>query len=306
MKVAVLIPCYNEELTVEKVVKDFRKELKDADIYVYDNNSKDNTAKLAKKAGAIVRHEYKQGKGHVVKSMFYDIDADIYIMVDGDDTYPADAVHKLMQPVIDGKADMVNGDRLSSTYFTENKRLFHNFGNKLVKNSINFLFKSNVKDIMTGYRVFNKKFVKNVPIMSPNFEVETEMTIYALDKKMSIVEIPVQYRDRPAGSVSKLNTIKDGIKVVKTIIRMFRSYKPMLFYGILSFISLVVGLSTGIPSLVMGLFKHPVLNIFGVLGVLLSIVFFAIALILDTSVRQNKENYELNLLRYKDIEDMKK
>jgi hypothetical protein len=159
---------------------------------------------------------------------------------------------------------------------------------------------------MTGYRVFNKKFVKNVPIMSPNFEVETEMTIYALDKKMSIVEIPVQYRDRPAGSVSKLNTIKDGIKVVKTIIRMFRSYKPMLFYGILSFISLVVGLSTGIPSLVMGLFKHPVLNIFGVLGVLLSIVFFAIALILDTSVRQNKENYELNLLRYKDIEDMKK
>ena len=306
MKVAVLIPCYNEELTVEKVVKDFRKELKDADIYVYDNNSKDNTAKLAKKAGAIVRHEYKQGKGHVVKSMFYDIDADIYIMVDGDDTYPADAVHKLMQPVIDGKADMVNGDRLSSTYFTENKRLFHNFGNKLVKNSINFLFKSNVKDIMTGYRVFNKKFVKNVPIMSPNFEVETEMTIYALDKKMSIVEIPVQYRDRPAGSVSKLNTIKDGIKVVKTIIRMFRSYKPMLFYGILSFISLVVGLSTGIPSLVMGLFKHPVLNIFGVLGVLLSIVFFAIALILDTSVRQNKENYELNLLRYKDMEDMKK
>ena len=306
MKVAVLIPCYNEELTVEKVVRDFRKELKDADIYVYDNNSKDNTAKLAKKAGAIVRHEYKQGKGHVVKSMFYDIDADIYIMVDGDDTYPADAVHKLMQPVIDGKADMVNGDRLSSTYFTENKRLFHNFGNKLVKNSINFLFKSDVKDIMTGYRVFNKKFVKNVPIMSPNFEVETEMTIYALDKKMSIVEIPVQYRDRPAGSVSKLNTIKDGIKVVKTIIRMFRSYKPMLFYGILSFISLVVGLSTGIPSLVMGLFKHPVLNIFGVLGVFLSIVFFAIALILDTSVRQNKENYELNLLRYKDIEDMKK
>lgn len=306
MKVAVLIPCWNEELTVEKVVKDFRKELKDADIYVYDNNSKDNTVKLAKKAGAIVRHEYKQGKGHVVKSMFYDIDADIYIMVDGDDTYPADAVHKLMQPVIDGKADMVNGDRLSSTYFTENKRLFHNFGNKLVKNSINFLFKSNVKDIMTGYRVFNKKFVKNVPIMSPNFEVETEMTIYALDKKMSIVEIPVQYRDRPAGSVSKLNTIKDGIKVVKTIIRMFRSYKPMLFYGILSFISLVVGLSTGIPSLVMGLFKHPVLNIFGVLGVFLSIVFFAIGLILDTTVRQNKERYELNLLRYKDIEDMKK
>lgn len=306
MKVAVLIPCYNEELTVEKVVKDFKKELKDADIYVYDNNSKDKTAKLAQKAGAIVRHEYKQGKGHVVKSMFYDIDADIYIMVDGDDTYPADAVHKLMKPVIDGKADMVNGDRLSSTYFTENKRLFHNFGNKLVKNCINFLFKSNVKDIMTGYRVFNKKFVKNVPIMSPNFEVETEMTIYALDKKMSIVEIPVQYRDRPAGSVSKLNTIKDGIKVVRTIIRMFRSYKPMLFYGLLSLISLIVGLSTGIPSLVMGLFKHPVLNIFGLLGVTLSIVFLGIALILDTIARQNKENYELNLLRYKDLEDMKK
>lgn len=206
-KIAVLIPCYNEELTVEKVIKDFRRELPDADIYVYDNNSKDKTADIAVKNGAILRHEYKQGKGNVVRSMFYDIDADLYIMVDGDDTYPAEFVHELIKPVEEGKADMCIGDRLSNgTYQKENKRPFHEFGNNLVKKSINVLFKTDLKDIMTGYRVFNKKFVKNMPVMTNKFEIETEMSLYALDKGFVIKEIPILYRDRPAGSVSKLNT----------------------------------------------------------------------------------------------------
>ena len=231
MKTAVLIPCYNEELTIEKVIKDFKRELPEADIYVYDNNSKDNTAEIAKKNGAIVKHEYKQGKGNVVRSMFYDIDADIYIMVDGDDTYPAEEVHKLIAPVVNGEADMCIGDRLSNgTYQKENKRHFHEFGNNIVKKSINILFKTGLKDIMTGYRVFNKKFVKNMPVMSPKFEIETEMSLYALDKKYIIKEIPIIYRDRPEGSTSKLNTIKDGIKVCKTIVKMFKNYKPLKFF----------------------------------------------------------------------------
>ena len=217
MKTAVLIPCYNEELTIEKVIKDFRKELPDADIYVYNNNSKDKTAEIAKRNGAIVKDEYRQGKGNVVRSMFYDIDADIYVMVDGDDTYPAEFVHKLIEPVVNGEADMAIGDRLSNgTYQKENKRHFHEFGNNLVKKGINVLFKTNLKDIMTGYRVFNKKFVKNMPVMSPKFEIETEMSLYALDKKFIIKEIPIIYRDRPEGSESKLITVSDGMKVKTT------------------------------------------------------------------------------------------
>ena len=208
MKTAVLIPCYNEELTIEKVIKDFKKELPDADIYVYDNNCKDRTAEIAKENGAIVRHEYRQGKGNVVRSMFRDIDADIYVMVDGDDTYPAEEVHKLIKPVAEGRADMVIGDRLTNgTYQKENKRHFHEFGNNLVRKSINVLFHTKLKDIMTGYRVFNKTFVKNMPVMSPKFEIETEMSLHALDKKFIIEEIPIIYRDRPEGSTSKLNTI---------------------------------------------------------------------------------------------------
>ena len=198
MKTAVLIPCYNEEMTVEKVVKDFKKELPDADIYVYDNNSKDKTAELAEKAGAIVRHEYRQGKGNVVRTMFREIDADIYVMVDGDDTYPAEEVHKLIEPIVNGEADMVIGDRLTNgTYQKENKRHFHEFGNNLVKSAINVTFHSKLKDIMTGYRVFNKFFVKNMPVLSPKFEIETEMSLHALDKKFIIKEIPIVYRDRP-------------------------------------------------------------------------------------------------------------
>lgn len=251
MKVAVLVPCYNEELTVEKVVGDFKKELPTAEIYVYDNNSKDRTNELAHKAGAIVRKEYKQGKGNVVRSMFQDIDADVYVLVDGDDTYPADEVHKLIDPVINQKADMVIGDRLSNgTYFEENKRGFHGFGNNLVKNLINSLFKSNINDIMTGYRAYSKRFVKCMPVMSDGFQIETEMTIFSLVYRMNVVEIPITYRDRPAGSTSKLNTFSDGFKVLVTLFNLFKDYRPFLFFGMVSLIFCIAGLIVGLPVIV--------------------------------------------------------
>ena len=246
-KIAVLIPCYNEELTVEKTVGDFKKALPGADVYVYNNNSKDKTKELAIKAGAIVRDEYKQGKGAVVRSMFRDIDADVYIMVDGDDTYPAEEVDNLIKPVLEGKADMVIGDRLSSTYYTENKRPFHNFGNSLVKGLINFLFKSDLNDIMTGYRAFSKKFVKCMPVMSDGFQIETEMTIFALTSNMLVVNVPITYRDRPEGSESKLNTFSDGFKVLLTLFNLFKDNRPFLFFGSISIIIFIIGLFVGIP-----------------------------------------------------------
>ena len=247
-KIAVLIPCYNEELTVEKVVTDFKRELPAADIYVYDNNSKDKTADLASAAGAIVRKETAQGKGNVVRTMFKNIDADVYILVDGDDTYPADEVHKLIQPVLEGNADMVIGDRLSNgTYFEENKRGFHGFGNNLVKNLINFLFKSNINDIMTGYRVYSRRFVKNMPVMSSGFQIETEMTIFSLVYRMKLVEIPITYRDRPAGSESKLNTFSDGFKVLVKLFDLFKNYRPMLFFSCISVLFIIIGFIIGIP-----------------------------------------------------------
>lgn len=246
-KIAVLIPCYNEELTVEKTVSDFKCILPSADIYVYNNNSKDKTKELALKAGAIVKDEYRQGKGAVVRSMFRDIEADVYIMVDGDDTYPAEEVEGLITPVLEGKADMVIGDRLSSTYYTENKRPFHNFGNSLVKGLINFLFKSNLNDIMTGYRSFSKRFVKCMPVMSDGFQIETEMTIFALTNNMQVVNVPITYRDRPEGSESKLNTFSDGFKVLLTLFNLFKDNRPFLFFGCLSLIIFVVGLIVGIP-----------------------------------------------------------
>ena len=221
-KIAVLIPCYNESKTIEKVVKDYKEVLPEADIYVYDNNSSDKTDEIAKKAGAIVKYEYKQGKGNVIRTMFKDIDADCYLMIDGDDTYPKENAREMCELILEGKADMVIGDRLSSTYFTENKRPFHNFGNVLVRSLINNLFNSNVRDIMTGYRAFSYEFVKTFPVLSKGFEIETEMTIHALDKNFSLKEIAVEYRDRPAGSESKLNTFSDGFKVLKTIGRLFK------------------------------------------------------------------------------------
>ena len=246
-KVAVLIPCYNEELTVEKTVSDFKHVLPNADIYVYNNNSKDRTKELALRAGAIVKDEYRQGKGAVVRSMFRDIEADVYIMVDGDDTYPAEEVESLITPVLEGKADMVIGDRLSSTYYTENKRPFHNFGNSLVKGLINFLFKSNLNDIMTGYRSFSKKFVKCMPVMSDGFQIETEMTIFALTNNMQVVNVPITYRDRPEGSESKLNTFSDGFKVLLTLFNLFKDNRPFLFFGSISIVIFIIGLLIGIP-----------------------------------------------------------
>ena len=230
-KVAVLIPCYNEEKTVEKVVADYRRALPQADIYVYDNNSTDRTAELARKAGAIVRREYRQGKGNVIRSMFRQIDADCYLMTDGDDTYPAENAPEMVRMVLEGEADMVNGDRLSSTYFTENKRPFHNTGNRVVRGLINRLFGAQVRDIMTGYRAFSRSFVKTFPVLSHGFEIETEMTIHAVDKNFLIRELPVEYRDRPQGSVSKLNTYSDGAKVLCTIFRLYKDYRPFAFFG---------------------------------------------------------------------------
>lgn len=248
-KIAVLIPCYNESKTIEKVVKDYKKALPEADIYVFDNNSSDNTDKIAKKAGAIVKYEYKQGKGNVIRNMFRNINADCYLMIDGDDTYPAENAREMCNLILEGKADMVIGDRLSSTYFTENKRPFHNFGNKIVRFFINKIFKNNIKDIMTGYRAFSYEFVKGFPVLSKGFEIETEMTIHAVDKNYKLVEIPVTYRDRPEGSVSKLNTVSDGIKVLKTIATLFKEYKPSLFFNIIAIICLITSLILGIPVL---------------------------------------------------------
>ena len=310
-KIAVLIPCYNEELTIEKVIKDFRRELPDADIYVYNNNSKDKTEEIARNNGAIVINEYKQGKGNVVRSQFRDIEADIYVMVDGDDTYPAEFVHELIEPIRKGQADMTIGDRLSNgTYQKENKRHFHEFGNNLVKKSINLLFHTDLKDIMTGYLVFNKRFVKNMPVLSPKFEIETEMSLYALDKKYIIKEIPIIYRDRPEGSTSKLDTVGDGIKVVKTIARMFKDYKPFKFFGIIALILFVIGILVGAPVLV-EFFKTSYITkvpsailATGIMG--LAAISLQCGIILDTITRQHRENYELNLLRYEQIEQMKK
>lgn len=302
-KIAVLIPCYNEAKTIEKVVKDYKKVLPNADIYVYDNNSSDGTDEIAKKAGAIVKYEYKQGKGNVIRSMFRDIDADCYLMIDGDDTYPAENAEEMCNMILDGKADMVIGDRLSSTYFTENKRPFHNFGNRIVRWLINTLFKNNVKDIMTGYRAFSYEFVKGFPVLSKGFEIETEMTIHAVDKNFKLVEVPVTYRDRPEGSVSKLNTYRDGLKVLKTIAVLFKEYKPALFFNLWAILFLILGIIIGIPAYV-GYFltgfvdKFPSL-IVSCFGVLMALLFWITGIILEVIAKKHKQDYELylNLLR---------
>lgn len=309
-KIAILIPCYNEELTIEKVINDFRKELPEAEIYVYNNNSKDKTEEIAQKNGAIVKREYKQGKGNVVKSMFYDIDADFYIMVDGDDTYPAESVHALLEPVLTGQADMATGDRLSNgTYQKENKRHFHQFGNSLVRSSINILFHSHLNDIMTGYRAFNKKFVKNIPVLSQKFEIEKEMTLHALDKNYRIKEIPIVYRDRPNGSTSKLSTLGDGIKVVKTIVKMFKDYKPLTFFTTIAVLLFVIGLLVGIPVIAEFVKTNYITKVpSSILAtgiVLLSVIIGQCGVVLDTVVKQNKEKYELQVLRYKQLEEIK-
>ena len=302
-KIAVLIPCYNESRTIEKVIKDYRKVLPHADIYVYDNNSTDGTDEIAKKAGAIVRYEYRQGKGNVIRTMFKEIDADCYLMIDGDDTYPAENAKEMCDYILDGKADMVIGDRLSSTYFEENKRPFHNFGNSLVRFLINFIFHNNVKDIMTGYRAFSYDFVKSFPILSKGFEIETEMTIHAVDKNFKLVEIPITYRNRPEGSVSKLNTYSDGFKVLKTIGVLFAEYKPFLFFNIVALIFYLITLILGIPPFVeyfkTGLvLKFPSLIVAGIsliVGLLLSIT----GIILQIIAKKHRQLYELYLTNVK-------
>ena len=249
-KIAVLIPCYNEEKTIRKVVTDWKKELPEAVIYVYDNNSSDKTGEIAQKAGAVVRHEYRQGKGNVIRSMFREIDAECYLMIDGDDTYPAEYGRKMVDLVLKKKVDMVVGDRLSSTYFEENKRPFHNFGNSLVRGSINRLFKSNIRDIMTGYRAFSYSFVKTFPVLSKGFEIETEMSIHAVDKNMLIENVIIDYRDRPEGSESKLNTYSDGVKVLKTIGRLYKNYKPLQFFGGLALLLFIISAGMFLPILI--------------------------------------------------------
>ena len=298
-KLAVLIPCYNESATIEQVIKDYRSVYPYADIYVYDNNSTDGTDKIAEKAGAIVKHEYRQGKGNVIRSMFRDIDADCYLMTDGDDTYPAESTREMVELVLEKGADMVIGDRLSSTYFTENKRLFHNFGNRIVRYLINKIFKSNVNDIMTGSRAFSKPFVKHFPILSEGFEIETEMTIHALDKNFYICEVPVQYRDRPEGSESKLNTISDGLKVLKTIATLFRDYKPLLFFSIFGMIFTLAAIILFVPVFAEfmktgSVPRFPTLIVSGVCGTV-GILLFMCGIILEVIVNKHRQLYELLL-----------
>ena len=249
-KIAVLIPCYNESRTIQKVVEDFKRVLPEAVVYVYDNNSTDGTDAIARRAGAIVRYEYKQGKGNVIRRMFRDVEAECYIIIDGDDTYPVEAAPELIRPVFEKNADMVVGDRLSSTYFTENKRAFHNFGNSLVRRSINRLFDADIKDILTGYRAFSYLFVKSFPVLSKGFEIETEMSIHAADKNMQLENVIIEYRDRPEGSVSKLNTFSDGFRVLCTIARMYQTYKPMHFFGLLSMALAALSILFLIPIMV--------------------------------------------------------
>ena len=296
-KVAVLIPCYNEALTIQKVVRDFKRVLPEADIYVYDNNSTDGSAELALKAGAIVRHEYRQGKGNVLRSMFSDIDADCYIMVDADDTYPAENAPEMERIILDGRADMVIGDRLNTTYFTENKRPFHDFGNRLVRWLVNALFDGDLQDIMTGYRAMNRKFVKEYPLLSKGFEVETEMSMFALDGNYLVKEIPVDYRDRPAGSESKLNTFSDGFRVLKMILMLFRDYKPLLFFSVLSGLCFFLGTILFIPILHEFAVTHlverfPTLFV-SIFLYMASLLFFCSGMILDVLKNNQRKTREL-------------
>lgn len=298
-KIAVLIPCYNEGKTIEKVVKDFKKALPEAVIYVYDNNSTDGTDEIARNAGAVVRYEFQQGKGNVIRRMFREIDAECYIMTDGDDTYPAECAPEMVDMVLSRKTDMVVGDRLSSTYFTENKRPFHNFGNSLVRKSINTLFDTDIKDMMTGYRAFSYQFVKSFPVLSKGFEIETEMSIHAADKNMFVENSVITYRDRPEGSVSKLNTYSDGFKVIRTIVRLFRTYKPMSFFGIISAILAIIAIGFFIPVLKVYYTTHlvpnfPTLIVCGFVMLAALLALFA-GIVLQTICQKNKQDFEMRL-----------
>lgn len=303
-KIAVLIPCYNEEKTIRKVCNDFKKALPEAVIYVYDNNSTDRTAQIAKEAGAVVRREFMQGKGNVLRRMFRDIDALCYVLVDGDDTYPAENAREMVNLVIEQNADMVVGDRLSSTYFSENKRPFHNFGNALVRKSINVLFHNDIKDIMTGYRAFSYSFVKTFPILSQGFEIETEMSIHAVDKNMYVKNVVIEYRDRPEGSESKLNTYSDGLKVLRTIARLYRTYNPMGFFGFISALLTLISLAFFVPVMLQylqtGLVnKLPTLVVCGFTMIAAIQSFFA-GMQLQIMVQKNRQDFEMELHKVTD------
>ena len=297
--IAVLIPCYNESQTIAKVIADYRAALPEADIYVYDNNSKDGTDEIARKAGAIVRYERRQGKGNVIRTMFREIDADCYLMIDGDDTYPAENARDMVNQVLEQGIDMVVGDRLSSTYFTENKRPFHNVGNVLVRKLVNSFFGGNVTDIMTGYRAFSRTFVKSFPIMSKGFEIETEMTIHALDKNLCLSSVPVGYRDRPAGSESKLNTFSDGFKVLKTIGKLVKDYKPLPFFSAIAALLLVIALVMFVPVMAefnaTGLVPRiPTLIVSGFV-MIAALLVFAVGLVLDTQGKKSRQSFEIQM-----------
>lgn len=298
-KIAILIPCYNECLTIEKVIKDFKNALPEAEIYVYDNNSIDKSDEIANKAGAIVRYEKRQGKGNVMRSMFREIDVDCYLIVDGDDTYSAENAREMIDLVLNENVDMVIGDRLSSTYFTENKRKFHNFGNRLVRFLINKIFKSNINDIMTGYRAFSRLFVKNYPVTSKGFEIETEMTIHALDKNFYVKEVPIIYRDRPDGSISKLNTFSDGFRVLKTIARLFRDYKPYVFFSLVAIIGIAMATMLFIP-VAMEFLKTGKVPRFPTLIVsvslyIVSVLMWICGIILEVIANKHRQLYEILL-----------
>ncbi|HIS89064.1 glycosyltransferase [Limosilactobacillus reuteri] len=302
-RIAILIPCFNESKTIKKVVEDCLKSVSsipNSKVYVYDNNSTDNTAELAKKAGAIVRYEHKQGKGNVIRRMFREVNAECYIMIDGDDTYPAEEIPKMANYILKDKYDMVIGDRLSSSYFTENKRAFHGIGNKLVRWSINFFFKNDIKDIMTGYRAFSLEFVKTYPVLSRGFEIETEMSIFAIVNNMAIKNYVIDYRDRPMGSVSKLNTFSDGFRVLRLIFTLYRNHKPFNFYGILSLILMIISIAVFIPRVwipyrMTGVVANmPTLIICGFCAIAAIISFYS-GLTLDAIQRQERREFEFRL-----------
>ena len=306
-KIAVLIPCYNEAATIDKVVRDFRAALPEAVVYVYDNNSTDGTGDIARAAGAVVRRERRQGKGNVIRTMFRDIEARCYLIVDGDDTYPAESAREMADAVLLEGADMVVGDRLSSTYFTQNKRPFHNAGNVLVRGLVNRFFRGNIVDIMTGYRAFSRLFVKSFPVLSKGFEIETEMSIHALDKNLRLVNVPVDYRDRPAGSQSKLNTYSDGARVLMTIFRLVKDYKPLAFFSVVSLALIVAAAVLFVPVfleyLATGLVaRFPTLIVAGFLAVG-GLLTFCCGLILDTVIKKERQNFELWLNLFRTLEE---
>lgn len=303
-KIAALIPCYNESKTIKKVIEDLKKDLPEATIYVYDNNSTDGTDRIAKEAGAVVRYEKKQGKGNVIRRMFREIDAECYIMTDGDDTYPSRNAREMVDLILNNNIDMVIGDRLSSTYFKENKRPFHNFGNMLVRSLINSIYKSNIRDVMTGYRAFSYQFVKTFPILSKGFEIETEMTIHSLDKNLCIKNIVIEYQDRPQGSESKLNTYSDGFKVLKTIVSLYKNYRPLSFFLWLSLILFILGSAFLIPVLIdyfkTGLVPKIPSFIASIFFYICAIQSFFGGLTLDTISRKNKQDFEMSYSKYTD------